>query len=414
MDTSKDDKQFEEALSQSFVGGRVDSDFEKFKQVHADAIEKLSSPGAAGQVDQKLPRLSAARRNWEVAAAVLIVIGVIFGIYLLDGSDDSSAVWGQLADQVNQSHDIHKQMLSEAFASKDPEKISATVEMISDFSNQIGQHIQVKEYPQLHIDHSAHADVHQPAHTEHVVQHQQQVHIHEVLHDYVHELLHSHGSDQQIFELHTETVSDWIDNFEDHGWVNETGHICQQINEYAQEIMHGAENAEPDWTHITHCEPHLMRYYEDLASLPWNDPQRPISPAELLSSIERDLTIVLEEIRQPTISKGSEMIKRNIWQAMGNGRELQLLLDQNYRDNLEMLEISIDLIKGINECYEQIAYAAVAGMRMQQDSNITEIEAFKKILSENINETQSLGEFLAEEIGLALELEEQLAGLLGK
>jgi len=414
MDASKDDKQFEEALSQSLVGGRVESDFEKFKQVHADAIEKLSSPGAAGRVDHKLPRLSAARRNWEVAAAGLIVIGVIFGIYFMDGADDSSVVWGQLSDQVNQSHDIHMQMLSEAFASMDPEKISATVEMISDFSNQIGQHIEVKEYPNLHIDHLAHGDVHQQVHTEHIDQHQQHVHIHEILHDYVQDLLHSHGSDEQVFELHTETVSNWIANFEDQGWVNETNHICQQINEYAQEIIQGAASEELGWAHIAHCEPHLLHYYEDLVSLPWNDPQRPISPGELLSSIERDLTIVREEIRSPMLSKGSGMVKRNIWQALGNSRELQLRLEQNHQDNLEMREISIDLIKGINECYEQIAYAAVAGMRMQQDSNITEIEAFMKILSENINETQSLGEFLTGEIELVLELEEQLAGLLGK
>ncbi len=318
----------------------------------------------------------------KLVTAATIIIAVLVGIYVIGGSG-ASVAWAELVKRVEQSHDKYMQELSLAAKEKDGEKIVFCANLLSEFWQKLGWLAEARLNPELQIRMSA------------------------IIADK--EAVYDKGEESdeigiRIFRAHADRFNDWLGQIEDVTWINETVHVCKQLEEYAEEIRDGARDSEDGLAYIEHCMPSFLAYADWFKQLPWDDPSEHVGADKLLRVIERDLEISRREIRQLKIDGLDRFAKRSVEHAENNVLELGKRLQFKSTQNEKQRKLYKKLSRKVGEISDLLTYAIIAGWDIQQTERISPDEGFRQILRKEFGGRGPLGALLIEQIDESMDL----------
>jgi hypothetical protein len=324
-------------------------------------------------------------RITKLAAAAVITIAVLIGIYQFGGSiDGSSIAWAELVQRVEQSHDEYYTELLSAMEAKDLEKVSARADALSEFWQGINM--------------LAEEGLESTEDSLNMLRH-------ESFHDRFQEF------EKQIFIEYAEHFITWMNKIEDTAWINEIIHVCRQMEEYAEEIREPARHPELDFSYAEHCLPGFVQYCEWFEQLPWDNPEQVMTPAMLLTGIQRDLEIARREIETREIRGVIPFIKRCVQQAQKNILDLDIKTASNRTK--QQRDVCRHLTRRIDELCALITYAEIATQdfleQIIRQNQYKHGERYDQVLTEEFGNKGPFAHYYIERIDQSLDLCKELS-----
>jgi hypothetical protein len=326
-------------------------------------------------------------RITKLAAAAVIIIAVLIGIKQLGGPiDGASVAWADIVKRVEQSHDEYMKELLSATEEKDTEKVNFYAHLLEEFWQKLGWLARAELEPEFKIqlltmiaDQKARYD----------------------------ERGQSAQTGIRLFLEHEDQFSDWLDKIEDTAWINETAHVCKQLEEYGEEIRDVAWDSELTFSYIEHCMPSFVVYCEWFDQLPWDNPERYMMPATLLTGVERDLEIAHRELETLQIRGADRFVKRCVQQAQKNVLDLDKKTASSRTE--KQRDLCRQLTRSIDHLSELLTYAVIASWDIQQTYEVDTDKAFRRVLRKEFGGTESFGDFFLDQIEQSLDLCKELS-----
>jgi len=357
---------------------------------HRDRLEHDLRSALARQTRPKNKSLGIRRiimksRTTKLTAAAAIIIAVIAGLhYYASPIGVTSVAWAELVQRVEQSHNKYYTELLLAMEAKDVDKVSARANALSEFWQ--GMNSLAEEG----LESTADAiDMLR----------------HESFRDRLQEF------DQQIFIVYAEQFIAWMNKIEDAAWFNEIIHVCRQMEEYAEEIRDPGRDPELEFSYAEHCLPSFVRYCEWFEQLPWDNPEQVMTPAMLLTGIQRDLEIARREIETREIRGVIRFVKRCVQQAQKNILDLDMKT-ASHRTKKQR-DVCRHLIRRIDELCALITYAEITSIDfveqiIKQNQHDKLAEKFEQVLTEEFGNKGRFADYYIERIDQSLDLCGQL------
>ncbi|MHC4639839.1 MAG: hypothetical protein ACYTBV_20450 [Planctomycetota bacterium] len=320
----------------------------------------------------------------KLAIATVIIIVAIFVINQFGGSiDGSSIAWAEIVQRVERSHDEYHSELLAAMEEMDIEKIGLNADLLSEFWQKLGWKAQMSA---MIAEEKAGLD-------------------------------DRRGSEEtgiKIFIAYSDQFSDWLSKIADQAWLNETIHVCKQMEEYAEEIRDAQRYPELDLSYAEHCMPSFVTYCEWFRQLPWDDPEQVMTPAMLLAAIERDLNIAWSEIETREIRGVIRFVERSVEQARINILDLEKKTASSSTE--EQRNLCRKLTRRIEELWTLIQYAKTKRQDFIEElisrKQYNNRERYIQVLTEDFGENGSFADYYIDRINQSLDLCEQLLALL--
>ena len=372
-----------------------------------DILNKLASdeipadiPGIVEKISNDFTRNAVKTRRskhrvwWEtimrsktakLAAAAVIVCAVLFGVFQFGGSMESVA-WGALVERIQQAHDDQVAQLLRAVEAKDAEKVGYYADMLGEFWQNLNWLARAHGDPQSQAQLIAEAQ----ARIEGRPEDDDEIGI-------------------GIFLAHADEFINWLGKIEDAAWIDETIHVCKQLEEYLEEIRDGARSQELGWPYIEHCLPSFLAYCHWFKQLPWDHPGRDMAAAVLLAGIQRDLEIADREIRNPLIRGGHRWVKRGLQRAQKNAEILARRPKSEPTSSDARTRLSRRLAQNLNSTIDLVTFTGIATWDLQQAKGIGYNEAARRVLEREFGGQGPLGDYLLGQIGKLLGLCRDLA-----
>ena len=321
----------------------------------------------------------------KLAAAAAIVGAVLLGVFNLGGSIESTA-WGALVEKIQQAHDDQVAQLLEAVEARDTEKVEYYADMLDEFWQNLNW------LAQAHGDPTSQAQLIAEARAR----------------------IEGRPPDDDeigigIFLAHAEEFVDWLDKIEDQAWIDETIHVCKQLEEYLEEIRDSARLEALGWTYIEHCLPSFLSYCHWFERLPWNDPGREMAPAVLLAGIRRDLDMADRELRDPILRGSCRWVQRGLEQAQKNAEILARSSKTEPASDEARTRLCRRLVQNIEATIDLVTYTGIATWDLQQAEEIPHDQATRRVLQREFGGRGSLQDHLLDRIGKLSELSRDLA-----
>lgn len=385
MEPSENDKWLEKAISRAAPTDKPVANFEKWRQEHPEAIQVLKSQGdqsalprdktvMAIQIWRTIMKSKVAR----LAAAAVIIIAVFLGLNFIGGPDMSTVAWGELVERLERSHDEYLGELLLAVEEKDTEKINYYADLLDEFWQKLNWLARAELHPEGRA--------------------QMLAEIARARYD------HREESDQigiQTFLAYADQFSDWLGKIEDVTWINETIHVCKQMEEYAEEIRDA-----DSLSYVEHCMPSFLAYSGWFKQLPWDDTGEHVGPDILLGAIERDVEVARREILYPYPENrdADRFVKRCVQQAQKNALELRKKVEEREMPNEDQVETCGKLNQWIRHISKLVTYAELASWDIGQREKVESDEAFRRLLKRDFGGRGALGDLLVKEIKESLDL----------
>ncbi|MHC4754510.1 MAG: hypothetical protein ACYTBP_05145 [Planctomycetota bacterium] len=330
----------------------------------------------------------------KLAIATVIIIVAIFVINQFGGSiDGSSIAWAEIVQRVERSHDEYHSELLAAMEEMDIEKIGLNADLLSEFWQKLGWLARAELDPKLKAQMSA------------------------MIAEEKAGLDDRRGSEEtgiKIFIAYSDQFSDWLSKIADQAWLNETIHVCKQMEEYAEEIRDAQRYPELDLSYAEHCMPSFVTYCEWFRQLPWDDPEQVMTPAMLLAAIERDLNIAWSEIETREIRGVIRFVERSVEQARINILDLEKKTASSSTE--EQRNLCRKLTRRIEELWTLIQYAKTKRQDFIEElisrKQYNNRERYIQVLTEDFGENGSFADYYIDRINQSLDLCEQLLALL--
>ncbi len=322
-------------------------------------------------------------RITKLAAAAVIIIAVLIGIQQLGGPiDGASVAWADIVKRVEQSHDEYMKKLLLATEEKDTEKIEFYADLLSEFWQNLGRLAKTELYPERRARILAEIAGLKPG----------------------------GRSDRigiQIFLEYSDQFSNWLGKIEDVAWINETIHVCKQMEEYAEEIRDPARHPELDFSYIEHCLPSFVTYCGWFEQLPLDNPEQSMTPAALLTGVERDLEIAHRELEALQIRGADRFVKRCVQQAQKNVMDLDKKTASSRTE--KQRDLCRQLTRRIDHLSELLTYAVIASWDIQQTDEVDTDKAFRRVLRKEFGGKGPFGDFFLDQIEQSLDLCKELS-----
>ena len=356
------------------------------KRVHSGismALEESEKTKSA-KLEPKIWRIIMKSRITKLAAAAVIIIAVLAGINYFGGSIDGSGVaWAELVQRVEQSHNEYYEELLLAMEAKDVDKVSARADALSEFWQ--GLNMLAEEGLESTEDSLSMLR-------------------HESFYNRFQEF------EQQIFIEYAEHFIAWMNKIEDAAWINEIIHMCRQMEEYAEEIREPGRHPELNFSYAEHCLPGFVTYCQWFEQLPWDNPEQQMTPAMLLTGIQRDLEIARREIEILEIRGVIPFIKRCVQQAQKNVFDLDIKTAPSRTK--KQRELCRQLTRRIDELCALIIYAEIARQdfleQVISQNKHSNSERYDQVLTEEFGNKGPFADYYIERIDQSLDLCEQL------
>ncbi|MHC4212561.1 MAG: hypothetical protein ACYSWP_04205 [Planctomycetota bacterium] len=339
---------------------------------------------SAGQ-SPKIWRIIMKSRMTKLTAAAVIIMTVVVGIQQYG----ISTAWGQLVERIEQSHEEYMKELVSATEEKDGEKIEFYADLLSEFWQKLGWLARGELDTEYKMRMSALIEEEKANYDD------------------------REESDQisiQIFLENADRFSDWLGNIEDVAWINETVHVCKQLEEYAEEIRDAGRHPELDVSYAEHCLPSFVTYCQWFEQLPWYNSKQDMLPVSLLTGIERDLRIARREMESQKIRDVIRFVKRCVQQAQKNG----LNLDKKTAPDRTRAQRDVcrKLNRRIDELYALITYAEIASQdyleKMIKQNQYKPGQRHDHVLTEEFGSRGSFSDYYIERIDQSLGLCEEI------
>ncbi|MHC4463283.1 MAG: hypothetical protein ACYS30_17900 [Planctomycetota bacterium] len=304
----------------------------------------------------------------KFAAATAIIIAVIAGLhYYRSPVNVTSVAWGELVERVEQSHDEYMNELLLAFEEKDTEKVNFYSHLLEEFWQKLGWLARAKLDPEF------------------------QIHMLTMI------------ADQK-----------WLGKIEDMAWINETAHVCKQLEEYGEEIRDVAWHSELTFSYVEHCMPSFVVYCEWFEQLPWDNPEQVMTPAMLLTGIQRDLNIARRELETLEIRDVPRFVKRCVEQTQKNVLDLDKKTASSRTK--KQRDLCRQLTRRIEELSALIIYAEIATQdlleQLIKQNQYKHGERYDQVLTEEFGNKASFADYYIERIDQSLDLCKQLSAEL--
>jgi hypothetical protein len=321
----------------------------------------------------------------KLAAAAVIVAAVMVGLHYYAGPIGvTSVAWAELVQRVEQSHNEYYKELLLAMEAKDVQKVSARADALSEFWQ--GMNMLAEEGLESTED---------------------------SLNMLNHESFRNRFQEfeEQIFIVYAEQFIAWMNKIEDPAWINEIIHMCRQMEEYAEEIREPGRHTELDFSYAEHCLLSFVTYCQWFEQLPWDNPGQHMTPAMLLTRIQRDLNIARREIEALEVRGVIPFLKRCMQQAQKNVLDLDIKTASSRTKGQR--ELCRHLTRRIDELCALITYAEIARQDfieqlMRQNHQFDRGERFDQVLTEEFGNKGPFADYYIERIDQSLDLCEQL------
>ena len=321
----------------------------------------------------------------KLAVAAVIIVGVLISAnYFGVSIDGTSVAWAELVQRVEQSYNQYYVELLLAMEEKDAEKVSSNADALSEFWQGINT--------------LAEEGLESTEDSLNVLRH-------ESFYNRFQEF------EQQIFIVYAEHFIAWMNKIEDAAWINEIIHVCRQLEEYAEEMREPGRHPEVDFSYAEHCLPSFIAYCEWFEQLPWSNPKQQMTPAMLLSGIQRDLNIARREMETLELGGAIPFIKRCVQQAQKNVLDLDKKIIPNR--TRKPRDLCRHLTRRIDELCALITYAEVMSQDfveqiIRQNQHDQLAEKFEQVLTENFGNKGPFANYYIERIDQSLDLCRQL------
>ena len=330
----------------------------------------------------------------KFAAAATIIIAVIAGLhYYASPIGVTSVAWGELVERVEQSHDEYMNELLLAFEEKDTEKVNFYSHLLEEFWQKLGWLARAKIEPEFQIRMSAMIADQKARYDERGQSAQTGI---------------------QLFLEYEDQFSDWLGKIEDVAWINETAHVCKQLEEYGEEIRDVAWHSELTFSYIEHCMPSFVVYCEWFEQLPWDNPAQYMTPVMHLAGIERDLNIARREMENRQIRDIPRFVKRCVQQAQKNAVDVDKKITSSRTK--KQRDLCRQLTRRIDELYALITNAEIATQDLLEhlimQNQYKHGVSYDQVLTEEFGNKGPFADYYIERIDQSLDLCKQLSAEL--
>ena len=324
-------------------------------------------------------------RITKLAAAAVIIIAILLGLKLIGGPDTANVAWGELVQRVEQSHNKYYSELLLAMEAKDLEKVSARADALSEFWQGINS--------------LAEEGLESTEDSLNMLRH-------ESFYDRFQEF------EKQIFIVYAEHFIAWMNKIEDAAWINEIIHMCRQMEEYAEEIREPGRHPELDFSYAEHCLLSFVTYCQWFEQLPWDNPGQYMTPAMLLTRIQRDLKIARWEMEALELRGVIPFVKRCVQQAQKNVLDLDIKTASS--KTKKQRDLCRHLARRIDELCALITYAEITSLDfveqiIKQDQHDKLAEKFEQVLTEEFGNKGRFADYYIERIDQSLDLCKELS-----
>jgi hypothetical protein len=213
----------------------------------------------------------------------------------------------------------------------------------------------------------------------------------------------------RLFLEYEDQFSNWLGKIEDAAWINETAHVCKQLEEYGEEIRDVAWSPELSFSYIEHCMPSFVTYCEWFEQLPWDNPSRDMTLVGLLAGIERDLKIAHREIENLKIKDADRFAKRCLQQVRKNILNVNNRIESQTAEYKNQRKMCNQLTRSIDHLSELLTYAIIASWDIQQTHEVDADEAFRRVLRKEFGGTESFDDYFLDQIEQSLKLCKELS-----
>ena len=322
----------------------------------------------------------------KLAAAAVIIVGVLIGANYFDVSIDGTSVdWAEVVQRVEQSYNKYYAELLSAMEKKDVQKASSNADALSEFWQGINVLAEAKLDPTIQLQ------------SEDSLNCIRFFRFKPVFGEF----------DMNVFHAYVNEFLNWHNNIEDQAWIYEIIHISKEMEEYAEEIREPGRHPERhDFSYAEHCLPGFVTYCEWFERLPWDNPEQIMMPAVVLAAIERDLQIARREIEFIERRDVDRVAKRCMKQALRNSQAL----DQKIKSCqlVDQWKLCNQLTQKVSELSGLMAYLAVASGDVTQTNKIHDREKVHQILTDKFANRESFADYFIEQVDQALNLCQQL------
>ena len=361
--------------------------------IFATIASKEKEPTATASIDlASVWRTIMKSRITKVAAAAVVIIAVMLGLHYYAGPIGvTSVAWAELVERVERSHDEYMKKLLSAAEEKDTEKIEFYADLLSEFWQNLGWLAETELHPERRD--RIFADI-------------------AIAKAHYDESEESDKAGIRLFLEYEEQFSDWLGNIKDVdvAWINETVHVCKQMEEYAEEIRDVGRDSWLGFSYAEHCLPSFVTYCEWFERLPWGNPKQYMTPAILLTGIQRDLTIARRELEALEIRGVIRFVKRCVEQTRKNVLDLDKKTASSRTK--KQRDLCRHLIRRIDELCALITYAEIASQDLlEQIINQNQYkrgERYDQVLTEEFGNKGPFADYYIERIDQSLDLCEQL------
>jgi hypothetical protein len=377
----------------------IDTSAETDKTVLGDVLKALENTKETTSVkpEPNIWRTIMKSRITRLAAAAVILIAVVAGLHYYAGPIGvTSTAWAELVEKVEQSHEEYMSKLLLAVEDKDTENIEFYADLLDEFWQKLGWLAGAELHPELRDRVSASIAA-TKAHYE-----------------------GRQDSDKlgvQLFLDYEDQFNAWLGNIAqvDLAWINETVHVCKQMEEYAEEIRDAGRQSKLGFPYAEHCMPSFVTYCQWFEQLPWDNPHQCMSANTLVGGIRRDLLIARREMETLEIRDVIRFVKRCVQQAQKNA----LALDGKTASGrtAKQRDLCRDLNRRIDELWALITYAEIARWdfiekTVGQDKSDRD-ERYNQVLTKEFGNKGPFAGYYIERINQSLALCDQLSAQLG-
>lgn len=374
------------AKSDVTVNSKVDERIINDALTAFDKSEKTKSVMA----EPNIWRIIMKNRITKLATAAVIIIAILLGLKLIGGPNIANVAWAELVQRVDQSHDEYMKELLSATEEKDTEKVNFYVHMLEEFWQKLGWLARAELEPEFKI-HMLAMIAEQKARYE--------------------ERGQSAQTGIRLFLEYEDQFSNWLGKIEDTAWINETAHVCKQLEEYGEEIRDVAWDSKLTFSYIEHCMPSFVTYCEWFEQLPWDNPEQVMTPAMLLTGIKRDLEVARREMEALEIRDVTRFVKRCVQQAQKD------VLDFDKKTASSMTKKQRDLCRQltrrINELCALITYAEITRQdfleQIIKQNQYKHGERYDQVLKEEFGNKGPFADYYIERIDQSLDLCKELS-----
>ena len=376
-----------EKIKKLFVKSEVTVNSKVDDRIVSDALtafnesEKTKSLSA----EPNIWRLIMKNRITKLAAAAVIIIAILLGLKLIGGPDMANVAWADIVKRVEQSYNEYYEELLLAMEAKDLEKVSARADALSEFWQGINMLAEEGlESTEDSLDMLRH----------------------ESFYNRFQEF------EKQIFIVYAEDFIAWMNKIGDAAWINEIIHVSRQMEEYAEEIRLPGKLPELDFSYAEHCLPGFVIYCQWFEQLPWDNPEQQMTPAMLLTGIQRDLEIARWEIEAREIRGVIPFIKRSVQQAQKNILDLDIKTASSRTK--KQRDLCRHLARRIDELCALITYAEITSIDfveqiIKQNQHDKLAEKFEQVLTEEFGNKGPFADYYIERIDQSLDLCKELS-----